>query len=89
MVLVRWVVKAPLDSDMFQAATSGDCEWLHLSLKRSLLQRSKNSVPLGRRPIHMVLTAQSRRHSHACLTCLLEHGALPNVYVTLVHHLLL
>lgn len=38
------------------------------------------SCPLGRRPIHMVLTAKSRAHSHACLTYLLEHGALPNVY---------
>uniref|UniRef100_A0A4W5PL77 Ankyrin repeat domain 53 n=1 Tax=Hucho hucho TaxID=62062 RepID=A0A4W5PL77_9TELE len=38
------------------------------------------SCPLGRRPIHMVLTAKSGPHSHACLTYLLEHGALPNVY---------
>uniref|UniRef100_A0A3P8XED0 Ankyrin repeat domain 53 n=1 Tax=Esox lucius TaxID=8010 RepID=A0A3P8XED0_ESOLU len=37
------------------------------------------SCPLGRRPIHMVLTSRSRPHSHACLTTLLQHGALTNV----------
>ncbi|KAK6323326.1 ankyrin repeat domain-containing protein 53 [Coregonus clupeaformis] len=111
VVLVRRVVKAPPDSDMFQAATSGDRDWLRLSLKRALFptQLDKQgltvlhvaslhgqlecmkllltsqvvdinaSCPLGRRPIHMVLTVQSRPHSHACLTYLLEHGALPNV----------
>ncbi|XP_057186694.1 ankyrin repeat domain-containing protein 53 [Triplophysa rosa] len=35
--------------------------------------------PHGRRPIHMVLTAQSRPHTHACLTYLLEHEAQTNV----------
>uniref|UniRef100_A0A4W5PL86 Ankyrin repeat domain 53 n=1 Tax=Hucho hucho TaxID=62062 RepID=A0A4W5PL86_9TELE len=96
---------------MFQAATSGDSDWLRLSLKRALspTQLDKQgltvlhvaglhgqlacmklllasqavgintSCPLGRRPIHMVLTAKSGPHSHACLTYLLEHGALPNV----------
>ncbi|XP_036407683.1 ankyrin repeat domain-containing protein 53-like [Megalops cyprinoides] len=33
----------------------------------------------GRRPLHMVVSAQSRPHSHACLAYLLEQGALPNV----------
>ncbi|XP_024229259.1 ankyrin repeat domain-containing protein 53 [Oncorhynchus tshawytscha] len=111
VVLVRRLVKAPPDSDMFQAATSGDRDWLRLSLKRALspTQLDKQgltvlhvaglhgqlecmklllasqvvdinaSCPLGRRAIHMVLTAKSRPHSHACLTYLLEHGALPNV----------
>lgn len=36
VVLVRRLVKAPPDSDMFQAATSGDRDWLRFSLKRAL-----------------------------------------------------
>ncbi|ROI16562.1 Ankyrin repeat domain-containing protein 53 [Anabarilius grahami] len=37
------------------------------------------SCPRGRRPLHMVLTAQSRQNKHACLIYLLEHGAQTNV----------
>ncbi|KAF4111569.1 hypothetical protein G5714_008600 [Onychostoma macrolepis] len=33
------------------------------------------SCPDGRRPVHMVLSAQSRPNTHACLIYLLEHGA--------------
>ncbi|KAK7171093.1 hypothetical protein R3I94_001108 [Phoxinus phoxinus] len=35
--------------------------------------------PQGRRPLHMLLTTQSRPNSHACLIYLLEHGAQINV----------
>uniref|UniRef100_A0AAY5EMH3 Uncharacterized protein n=1 Tax=Electrophorus electricus TaxID=8005 RepID=A0AAY5EMH3_ELEEL len=105
--VVRWVHKPPPASDMFQAAVSGDQEWLSLSLKRALsaTQRNKQGLtvlhvaaqygrldcvkllvesryvdvnagcPRGRRPIHMVLSPQSRPHSYACLTYLLEQGA--------------
>ncbi|XP_036452094.1 ankyrin repeat domain-containing protein 53 isoform X2 [Colossoma macropomum] len=37
------------------------------------------SCPRGRRPLHMVLSPQSKPLSHACLTYLLEHGAQHNV----------
>ncbi|KAL7875722.1 hypothetical protein AOLI_G00106850 [Acnodon oligacanthus] len=37
------------------------------------------SCPRGRRPLHMVLSPQSKPHSHACLTYLLQHGAQHNV----------
>ncbi|XP_052458743.1 ankyrin repeat domain-containing protein 53 [Carassius gibelio] len=38
-----------------------------------------SSCPHGRRPVHMVLSAQSRPNTHACLIYLLEHGAQINV----------
>ncbi|XP_061106702.1 ankyrin repeat domain-containing protein 53 [Conger conger] len=58
----------------------------HLSSLKLLLEFGGEAVdvnascPRGRRPIHVAVSDRSRPHSLACLTYLLEHGALPNVY---------
>ncbi|XP_035280997.1 ankyrin repeat domain-containing protein 53 [Anguilla anguilla] len=109
----RVLQQAPPESDVFQAAASGDQAWLLLSLRNVPLKQTDKqglsllhvaamhghlgclklllelggtdtdvnaSCPRGRRPMHMAVSDQSRPlHSLACLTCLLEHGALPNV----------
>ncbi|KAG5845554.1 hypothetical protein ANANG_G00140400 [Anguilla anguilla] len=109
----RVLQQAPPESDVFQAAASGDQAWLLLSLRNVPLKQTDKqglsllhvaamhghpgclklllelggtdtdvnaSCPRGRRPMHMAVSEQSRPlHSLACLTCLLEHGALPNV----------
>ncbi|KAI1888371.1 hypothetical protein AGOR_G00184410 [Albula goreensis] len=59
----------------------------HLDCLRLLLESRALGVevdvnaccPRGRRPLHMAVSSQSRPQSLACLTYLLEHGALPNV----------
>ncbi|XP_072544866.1 ankyrin repeat domain-containing protein 53 [Salminus brasiliensis] len=108
---VRWLQRAPPAGDVFQAAVSGDQEWLSFSLKRALSPSQPNkqgltvlhvaaqhgrldcvkllvesrcvdvnaTCPRGRRPLHMVLSLQSKPHSHTCLTYLLQHGAQHNV----------
>ncbi|KAG9274538.1 ankyrin repeat domain-containing protein 53 isoform X1 [Astyanax mexicanus] len=108
---VRWLQRAPPAGDLFQAAVSGDQEWLSFSLRRTLSPSQPNkqgltvlhvaaqhgrldcvkllveayyvdvnaSCPCGRRPLHMVLSPQSKPHSHTCLTYLLQHGAQHNV----------
>uniref|UniRef100_W5KEF4 Ankyrin repeat domain 53 n=1 Tax=Astyanax mexicanus TaxID=7994 RepID=W5KEF4_ASTMX len=96
--------------DLFQAAVSGDQEWLSFSLRRTLSPSQPNkqgltvlhvaaqhgrldcvkllveaycvdvnaSCPCGRRPLHMVLSPQSKPHSHTCIIYLLQHGAQHN-----------
>lgn len=62
------------------AALYGHLECMKLLLDAGDVVDVNAGCRHGRRPIHMVLTAQSRPDTHTCLTYLLEHGAQTNVY---------
>ncbi|XP_016307787.1 ankyrin repeat domain-containing protein 53 [Sinocyclocheilus anshuiensis] len=62
------------------AALHGHLDCMDLLLEDGGSVDVNSSCPHGRRPVHMVLTAQSRPNTHACLIYLLEHGAQINVY---------
>ncbi|XP_067308114.1 ankyrin repeat domain-containing protein 53 [Pseudorasbora parva] len=57
------------------AALHGHLDCVGLLLEAGDYVDVNVSCPHGRRPLHMVLTAQSQPNSHACLIYLLEHGA--------------
>ncbi|XP_056594981.1 ankyrin repeat domain-containing protein 53 isoform X2 [Triplophysa dalaica] len=61
------------------ASLYGHLECMKLLLNAGDVVDVNAVCPRGRRPIHMVLTAQSRPNTHACLTYLLDHEAQTNV----------
>ncbi|XP_042615158.1 ankyrin repeat domain-containing protein 53 [Cyprinus carpio] len=61
------------------AALHGHLDCIELLLEADGSVDVNSSCPHGRRPVHMVLSAQSRPNTHACLIYLLEHGAQINV----------
>ncbi|KAA0722818.1 Ankyrin repeat domain-containing protein 53 [Triplophysa tibetana] len=61
------------------AALYGHLECMKLLLDAGDVADVNAGCPHGRRPIHMVLTAQSRPNTRACLTYLLDHEAQTNV----------
>ncbi|GAA6092524.1 ankyrin repeat domain-containing protein 53 [Tachysurus ichikawai] len=60
------------------AAQHGQLNSLKLLLESCTVDVNA-SCPRGRRPLHMVLSPESKPNTYSCLTFLLEHGAEPNV----------
>ncbi|XP_058251473.1 ankyrin repeat domain-containing protein 53 [Hemibagrus wyckioides] len=60
------------------AAQHGQLNCLKLLLESGTVDVNASCLH-GRRPLHMVLSPESKPNTYSCLTYLLEHGAEPNV----------
>ncbi|XP_060922647.1 ankyrin repeat domain-containing protein 53 [Limanda limanda] len=61
-------------SELHMACLYGQLATLQ-RLMRSMLDRLDNGDPLGRRPVHLVMSSSNFRNAAACLRCLIENEA--------------